>query len=331
MKPYRILFLALLMAAGAAAGVSAEGVSIELGGLLYDFNSLSSQQGAAGTATNVFNITPDPYVNGSYTMKFSDELKLKLGLMAEDIMGTNPGFVMIARGEPYAELAYGALTVRASLPLYLLSYDTTNDPKFKEIGYILDKTYKGIHLSTVYGTTNTFLVTNFESLSYKLALDKTLALVFAASTEIGLSPALWMYDVKPQVSLIWGPVQLDVKESIYFADAVSAPSFTDSKFATRYYTSPKLTFNFSDLGVKGLKVFLAADLFTANVPYVGTVDFYGTGKAKGSNIIPGVSFAMGPFSAEADFKYSNYDKTYAVDGADPTFDPCIKLSYTLAF
>ncbi len=112
---------------------------------------------------------------------------------------------------------------------------------------------------------------------------------------------------------------------------MSAPSFTDAKYATRYYTEPKLTFNFSDLGVKGLKAFLGASLFTANVPYTGTVDFYGAGKAVGSSITPGVSFATGPFYVEADFKYSNYDKSFAVNGADPTFDPWIKLSYTLAF
>jgi hypothetical protein len=126
-------------------------------------------------------------------------------------------------------------------------------------------------------------------------------------------------------------VQLDVKESIYFADAAAAPSFTDAKYATRFYTDPKLTFTFSDVGVKGLKAYLAASLFTANVPYAGTVDFMGTGKAKGSSVTPGVSFAMGPFYAEASFKYSSFDKSFAADGADPTFDPMLKVSYTLSF
>ena len=142
-------------------------------------------------------------------MKLDGSTRLKLGLQAEDMMGTiSPSFVLIGRAEPYADLATGALTVRVSFPLYILGYDATNDPNNAEIGYIMDNYYKGISLSTSYTSSNTFLFTNYESVAYRLTFDKTTALVLSASTEIGSVPAPWLYDVKPQLSLAWGPVQL---------------------------------------------------------------------------------------------------------------------------
>ncbi len=280
-------------------------------------------------------------MNGSYTLALNDSTRLKLGLMAEDMMGTiPPSFVSILRAEPYADLTYGPLSARVSFPLYVLGYDTVNDPANKEIGYILDKNYKGINLSTKYEDDSTrdnnVLVTNFESLAYRLSLDKTSALVFSATTEIGFVPAFWMYDVKPQASVIWGPLQLDVRESIYFVDASVTPSFSDASYNTRYFTDPKLTFNFASLGVNGLKAYLAASLYTANASASG-VNWYNTGTggtaAFGSSITPGMSFAMGPFYVEAAFKYSNYDDsvTDGITKKDPTFDPSLKLSYTFSF
>ena len=185
-------------------------------------------------------------------------------------------------------------------------------------------------------TNNNFLFTNFESVSYRLNLDKTTAFVFSATTEIGFVPAFWLYDVKPQVTFIWGPLQLDLKESIYFVDATLTPSFSDASYNTRYFTDPKLTFNFAAVGVAGLKAYVAASLYTANASATG-VNFYNTGTggtaAFGSSITPGVSYAIGPFFVEAAFKYSNYDDKVndGITKKDPTFDPSIKLSYTLSF
>jgi hypothetical protein len=253
------------------------------------------------------------------------------------MMGTiSPSFVAIVRGEPYADLSWGALSARVSFPLYYLGYDTANDDANKEISYILDKNYKGIHLSTQYdAANNTFLFTNFESVSYKLSFDKTTALVFSATAEIGFVPAFWMYDVKPQVSFIWGPLQLDLKESIYFVDASLTPSPADAAYNTRYFTDPKLTFNFGSIGVAGLKAYVAASLYTANASATGT-NFYNTGTggtaAFGSSITPGVSYANGPFYVEAAFKCSNYDDTLTSPaGKNPTFDPSLKFSYTFSF
>ena len=83
--------------------------------------------------------------------------------------------------------------------------------------------------------------------------------------------------------------------------------------------------------MNGLKAYFAASIFTADNSSTGTLAWYGTSPAKGSSITPGVSYAIGPFYVEAAFKYSNYDKSLAVDKADPTFDPSLKVAYTFSF
>jgi len=353
MKSRRILVIVTLIATLAAFAASAAGFSLELGGVGYDFNSLGAPQASSTTTlspvanfvSSFFMPSVDPYLNGSYTLTLDPTTKVKLGLMAEDMTAFgSSSFVSVGRAEPYATLSLGALTATASLPLYFIGYDATNDAKFTEIKYIFDKYYKGIYLGTLMSSANepTFLFTNYESLAYKFSFDKTTSLTLSATTEIGISPA-YVYDVKPQATIVFGPVQLDLKESIYFADQVAAPSFTDSAFATRYFTDPKLTFDFSSLGVKGLKAYLAASLYTANVSAAGT-NFYGsdtvngtasksTYAALGSSVTPGVSFSMAPFYFEAAFKYSNYDDTDTdgITNKNPSFDPMLKLSYTLTF
>jgi len=336
MKTTRVLILVALLAAAVASVAVAEGFSLEAGGIASLYNATSSQQATASVITSQADFSPDLYVNFNYTMKIDDSTKMKFGLLAEDMMGTvAPSFVNIARTEPYADLSWGGLSARVSFPLYFLGYDPVNDPAYKEIGYILDKAYKGINLSTVYTPDDYFLFTNFESVAYKWNIDKTTALVFSATTEIGFVPAFWVYDVKPQVSVIWGPLQLDLKESIYFVDASMTPMTTDAAYNTRFFTDPKLTFNFASIGVAGLKAYVGASLYTANVSASGT-NLYGTGTggnaAFGSSITPGVSYANGPFYVEAAFKCSNYDDTLSSPpNKNPTFDPSLKFSYTFSF
>jgi len=314
--------------------VSADSFSLEFGATGYDFNALGARQSKTPLITSSYDISIDPYFNLAYTTKLND-VNLKVGLLREDMMGTiQPSFVDIGRLEPYIEASADGLTFRTSFPTYFLNYDTVNDPNGKEIGYIFDKNYKGIYLSTKLLSTN-LIFTNYESLSYKLTFDKTFATIFSASTDLGISPIVWAYDVKPQISFICGPVQLDLKESIYFADASLTPSFSDTAYNTRYYTDPKLTFDLGSIGLKGLKAYVAASIFTADVSKDGTF-WYGSGDSKfsafGSSITPGLSFTTGPLYIETAFKYSNYDDSLSnVAGKEPTFDPMIKVSYTLSF
>ena len=230
MKTNRILILVIVLLAAVGFTAGAAGISIEAGGVGWFFNTTGANQAktAPQPISSSFDFSPDLYVNGSYTMAIDDATKLKFGLFAENIMGTtSPSFIDIFRAEPYADLSWGNFSARVSFPLYALGYDTTNDPNFAEIGYVLDSYYKGINLGTWYNSTNNFLFTNYENVAYKLSFDKTTALVFSASTEIGFVPVFWVYDVKPQVTFIWGMLQIDLKESIYFADALQNPATSD--------------------------------------------------------------------------------------------------------
>ena len=341
MKTSRILILAVSLMAAVGFTAGAAPVSLEVGGVGYFFNTLAANQKATNPQpiTSSLDISPDPYINGSYTMTLNDTTKLKVGLLAEDMMGTTPpSYIYIARAEPYADFSAGGLSARVSFPLYFMGYDSVNDPKQAEIAYVLDSYYKGINLSTDYALTPAFLFTNYENVAYRFNFSKTTALVLSASTEIGLVPAFWVYDVKPQATFVLGPLQIDLKESIYFANSSStSPSTSDTAYNLRFFTDPKLTFNFSDLGVKGLKAYVGASLFTfQNFPNQSVSAWYntssGAAKAYGSSITPGLSYTTGPLYVEAAFKWHNYDDSVSNPaGKDPTFDPMLKVSYTFSF
>jgi hypothetical protein len=344
MKTNRVLILVIVLLAAVGFSAGAAGISLEVGGVGWLFNMTGAKQAATGTPiTNNPDISPDIYVNGSYTMAFDDSTKLKLGLFAEAIGGiVSPAFIFIGRAEPYADLSMGAFSARVSFPLYALGYDTTNDTGGSHsdaLKYVLDSYYKGINLGTFYSSSSTtFLLTNYENIAYKLSFDKTTALTFSASTEIGFVPALWVYDVKPQVSLAWGMLQIDLKESIYFANGTSnSPSASDSGYNLRFFTDPKITCNFSDLGVKGLKAYIGASVYTYNNYPNRSQDAWlggsnGSAVALGSSITPGVSYSFAPFYVEAAFKFKNYDDSVSnAAKKDPAFEPMIKISYTLSF
>lgn len=346
MKLLRFAFLIVFLCGAAGSTAFAEGITLEIGALGAALNAFSSAQQKPGAPTVAItsnaNLVPDPYVNGYYALKLNESTTVRLGLRAEDMMGTiSPSFVNLARAEPFADFLYGPLSVRVSFPLYFIGADTTHDPAYAEIKYLLDYAYKGISLGTYFGNgMNTFLFTNYENVAYKLSFDKTTALVFSVSTEIGISPA-WLYDVKPQVSFIYGPLQLDLQEAVYFADQGStSPSFSDSKYNLRLYTGPKLTFDFTSVGVTGLKAYVMASLYTYDDYPNGAAPgsaFYGSTSgsaiAKGSSLYPGIIYSRGPFYVEAVFKIHNYDdsNTDGFTNVNPTFDPSVKVSYTFHF
>jgi hypothetical protein len=341
MKTNRVIVLALALLGAGVFSAAAAGVTIEAGAVGWVLNMSGASQSASNPqpVTSSPGFSPDLYVNGSYTMALDESTKLKLGLFAEALMDTiNPSFVFVGRAEPYADLSMGPFSARVSFPLYGLGYDTANDPANAEIKYLVDTYYKGINLGTFYSSgATTFLFTNYESVTYKLALDDATALTFSTSTEIGFVPAFWVYDVKPQVSLSRGMLQVDLKESVYFANGTSnSPSTADAGYNLRFYTEPKVTYSFADLGVKGLKAYLAASIYTYNDyvnkgqdAWVGGSN--GAAVALGSSITPGVSYSFAPFFVEAAFKFRNFDASVSNAGKkDPAFEPMVRFSYTLS-
>jgi hypothetical protein len=343
MKANRVLVLVIVLLAGVGFIAGATGISIEGGAVGYLFNPTGAKQSAAASqpVTSNLGISPDLYVNGSYTMAIDDATKLKFGALADLVLDSIPAtssIPLVGRIEPYVDLSWDALSVRASFPLYMLGYDNTNDPSQAALKYIMDSYWKGINLGTYYSKTDgaTFLFTNYENVACKFTFDKTTALTVSASTEIGLVPVFWVYDVKPQASLLWGMFQVDLKESFYFSDQGKNPATGDAGYSLRVYTEPKVTCNFADLGVKGLKAYLAASIYTyQNLPNQ-SVDAWldgsnGAANAIGSSITPGVSYSFAPFYIEAAFKFRNYDASVSnAAKKDPVFEPMIKFSYTLS-
>jgi hypothetical protein len=347
MKFWRVLVLTVFLATAIGFVASADDFTLEVGTLGAALNSLASPQQKAGATTTVItsnaDLVPDPYINGFYSLKLNDSMAFRFGVRAEDEMGTiSPSFVDFGRVEPFVDFVDGPLSVRVSLPLYFFGYDTTNDPSFKEIKYLMDYSYKGIYLGTDFADgVATSLITNYESVAYKLSFDKTTALVFSVSTEIGFSPA-WLYDLVPQISFVYGPLQLELQEPVYFADQgnTSGPSFSDSTYNLRVYTNPKLTFDFSSLGLTGLKAYFRASLYTYDDFPNGSTPgsaFYGghsgSAIALGSSLYPGIIYTIGGWYFEAVFKIHNYDDANddGLTNQSPTFDPSLKVSYTFHF
>jgi hypothetical protein len=343
MKTNRVLVLVIVLLAAVGFTAGAAGISIEAGAVGWLFNPTGAAQSKTNPqpVTSNLGISPDLYVNGSYTMAIDDATKLKFGALADLVMDSIPStssIPLVGRIEPYVDLSWNALSARVSFPLYLLGYDNTNDPSQAALKYIMDSYWKGINLGTYYNKNDgaTFLFTNYENVAYKFSFDKTTALTVSASTEIGFVPVFWVYDVKPQASLVWGMLQVDLKESFYFGDNNKNPSTSDSSYNFRVYTEPKITYNFADLGVKGLKAYLAASIYTYQSLPNQSVDAWldgsnGAANAIGSSITPGVSYSFAPFYVEAAFKFRNYDASVSnAAKKDPVFEPMIKFSYTLA-
>jgi hypothetical protein len=344
MKTNRVLILAIALLAAVGFNAGAAGISIEAGAVGYLFNPTGAAQSATNPqpVTSNLGISPDLYVNGSYTMAIDDATKLKVGALADLVLDSIPAtssIPLVGRIEPYVDVSWNALSARVSFPMYILGYDNTSDPSQAALKYIMDSYWKGINLGTYYSKTDgaTFLFTNYENVAYKFSFDKTTALTVSASTEIGFVPVFWVYDVKPQVSLAWGMLQVDLKESFYFADSGKNPATGDANYNLRVYTEPKVTYNFADLGVKGLKASLAASLYTYNNFLNKSQDAWlggnnGSAVALGSSITPGVSYSVAPFYVEAAFKFRNFDDSVSnAAKKDPVFEPMIKFSYTLSF
>jgi hypothetical protein len=124
---------------------------------------------------------------------------------------------------------------------------------------------------------------------------------------------------------------------IYFANGTSnTPSAADAGYNLRFYTEPRVTWNFADLGAKGLKAYLAASIYTYNNYVNKGQDAWlggsnGSAVAIGSSITPGVSYSFAPFSVEAAFKFRNFDASVSnAAKKDPAFEPMLRVAYTLS-
>jgi hypothetical protein len=278
-------------------------------GAIPSVSDVANANGSSSKMNTTF--TVDPFADFAYGLKLSDSLTLKLGLYAEDYFTFSDPMVYAGKAEPYAEISpVKGLTIRSSFPLMFYTASAS--------GYTaLKSAYKGYGDDKITDYTG-FIVGNYEKIAYKLSLSDAFALGFGAEVDMGLVPFLFN-DVKPVISLYAGPVQADAKASIYVVSAATVGSNGKSAYGT---FDPKLTFDFGSVGVKNLKVFCGA-----NIPVLSLSDSY-----KGINVTPGLSYKIGGFGLEGNFKLSNVDMSKDNgDSKNSTFDPSLKLSYSFSF
>ena len=244
---------------------------------------------------------------------------LKFGIAAEDALinysGAVPAstkqaaeFIMAGRGEPYAELSMGALSLHVGAPVYYFTPFSSPSTDQNGVKNALKWMYKGIGLQyyTTYaaGTTGVFkisdnsnanstiLFTNYDSISYKIAVTKQFSVVPSVQADFIFSPA---------IAVNFGPVALFAQASYYpiaQGQGISVTTSSGATFNTYILTiDPKLTFSFDSLGVKGLSVFASS-----TIP-IQTEFYYN----KGLILTPGFSFKTGALSLEADLKMNSLD------------------------
>jgi hypothetical protein len=331
MKRFFISAAALLALSSAA--LFADGATLDAGITAW---------GVDAGAINDSSIYPAiiPAINLGYGLK-RDGYALKFGIAAEDALidysGALPAktaqaaeFITTGRGEPYAELSTGGLSVHVGLPLY---YFTPDSPGSDQNGprNALKWMYKGIGLqyyssgAADFVTANNTLITNYDRIAYKIALGKRLSIVPAVEADFIFVPTMAFADIKPAVTISYGPVALDAKLSYYSiaegqgiqVKMPSGPAVYNSYVLT---IDPKLTFAFDGLGVTGLKAFASS-----SIPV--KTEYYDN---KGLYLIPGISYRLGALSLEADLKinYLDYASGDGVNYKQTEYDPYIKAVYS---
>ncbi|MGA2546626.1 MAG: hypothetical protein ABSF43_08775 [Rectinemataceae bacterium] len=333
----RILFSLAALAVLAPAVLFADGLTLNAGVTAWGVDAAAVNNAAVYPAII-------PAFNLGYGMK-TDGLALKFGLAAEDALINYSGlswgstasknaqtaeFITVGRGEPYAELNMGALSIHVGLPLY---YFTPNSPSGDQNGprNALKWMYKGVGLqyystgATDFVTANNALFTNYDTISYKIVVTQQFSIVPVVQCDFIFSPAVATADIKPAVAFNYGPVALNAQASYYpIAEGQGIKITTSSGIVYNTYVltiDPKLTVSFDSLGVKGLKAFASA-----SIP-VKTEYYYN----KGLNVIPGLSYSLGALSLEADLKmnYLDYAGSDGTNYKQPEYDPYVKLFYTL--
>lgn len=319
-----------LLSAQSTLEIGAVGYSTDMTGVYGDGeNGFAS----VGNQANKYAPTTQAYINYIYSMKL-DPIALKLGLYLEDFMGFYQAdvapyaFQMAGKLEPSGEVIWQGLDIRVSFPL--VTFNPTDKSGINELKYAY-KSYNYGYTSTASPdyANNYFWVMNYDKITYKFSFDKTTSLTVGAEADTQLVPVQWLLDVKPQVSFVYGPAQLDFKYAIYNND--SPTPYLDM------YLEPKVAVDFTNiLGIGVLKAFVASRVSVATTrPASASFD---TGKPWNDvSLTPGVSYKF-PFGLylEGNFKFAKLtsDKTNNLPNDKNTemyFEPQLKVSYTLSF
>lgn len=169
---------------------------------------------------------------------------------------------------------------------------------------------------------NTFPVSNYLKASYKYSFDKTLAVTAGVETDTAVVPVFFLLDVKPQASVTWTFLQVDAKYNLTFKTTDADKS--DKTFLYSYL-EPKVTVDFKDLQVPGLKAYVGGKFLVATS---------NGDKLKGSSIQPGASYSftvkdVGTFGLDTNLKVNGIGPDDVSD--NQSYDLSVKASYSVKF
>jgi hypothetical protein len=301
-------FLAVLSLASAVA----QGTSLELGvsGKLSDLAKANNEDSY---------FTAVPYANLGYSMALGDN-KLKLGLLAQGqiINNTNkdPAIATVIHGEPGAELSMGSLGLKASLGAYYF------DPDSSIGAAALKNENKGLYYQYAYGDgsfsyEDNLVLAAYLKASYKIALGSSLAITPAVESDIMIVPTFAFADLKPGITVVYGPLAVEAKANIYFLPEAEKKNDNET-LAT---IDPKATCSFDTIGVKGLKVYVGS-----SIPLLS--DSYDN---KGLSLTPGLIYKIGSLALDGSYALSNLDSKDGDKNKKFEMGATLKLSYSLAF
>jgi len=288
----------------------------------------SAKNGILGSTKNSFVQTTATY---TYTAKLDDDNTVKLGAIGDLtvplVSGTNSSYTsgqFAGKFDPFVQYQGFGLDAKFTFPVALAGSADTAGLTAAQVNYIA---FKPVSASGTYKiASNTVAVSNYQKVIYKYAIDKTTSVSAGYEAEFVLVPAVFFYSVLPQITAVYGPVQLDAKYSMYntWADAVA----TGTAAAYKTYVEPKLTFDFASVGVKGLKAYVAGRASLTTVTAAGV-----SSALSDSRVQPGVSYStavegIGTLGTDLSVRVNSLEN---VSGTPTSTDVRLNLTYTVKF
>ncbi|HTH13445.1 MAG TPA: hypothetical protein VMB23_03555 [Spirochaetia bacterium] len=337
-------FIAAAVLAGMATVAFAQSNQVDVANLFVasDLTAAYPTTAAKGGLLSQKNSSNDTTVTYTYTAKLDDQNTVKggaiLDLYVPFVSGTDTAYQSQYAGyvAPFAQYQGFGVDAKATFPV--IFYNPT-DTKNMASAVNSAANYNAFKYGPVLkGSTNTYnpnntavMVANYQKVIYKYSFDKSFWVSGGWEADLSVVPTLWVADVIPQVSVAYGPAQLDTKVDFYntYSDNVSA------RF-TQTYLEPKLTYDLGSVGVSGLKPYVVGrySLATTQGSYTNASQAW-----HDSRVQPGVAYTLtvkdvGTFGADASIRFNKIDNDATANkgfDASPYGDFRLNVTYSVKF
>jgi hypothetical protein len=245
--------------------------------------------------TGLLNSTKNSFVESTvtytYTAKLDDANTIKAGAIVDLyvplVSGTDASYTagqLAAKLDPFVQYQGFGVDAKFTFPIAFLG---SADKAGLNAGVAAYAAFKPVSATGKYAVvTNALAVANYEKVMYKYAIDKTTSVAVGYEADFVLVPTVFVADVLPQITAVYGPVQLDAKYSFYFtwADAIANVAGTNAAWTN--YLEPKLTYDLGSVGVKGLKAYVGGRYSLGQASATGV-----SSALVDSRVQPGVSYS----------------------------------------